>query len=73
MVRNWLVHLLGPFLISTSLVVVLAGQKWRIKPKYLATLSAALAVTVLMGLVLNSPWIGTVMVSAMVGVAFRYW
>lgn len=73
MVRNWLVHLLGPFLISTSLVVVLAGQKWRVKPKYLATLGAALAVTVLMGLVLNSPWIGTVMVSAMVGVAFRYW
>lgn len=72
MVQYWLVHLLGPFLISTSLVIVLAGQKWRIKPKYLATLGAALAVTVL-GLVLNSPWIGTVMVSAMVGVAFRYW
>jgi hypothetical protein len=70
----WLEHLAGPFFISALLVILLAGKKWRVNSRFLSTIGAAVTVTVTMGALLPmSPWIGTLMVSTMVGVAFRYW
>ncbi len=73
MVRYWLQHLVGPFIVSLSLVILLAGKKWRVRYRYLISVGAALAITLSTRLMPGSPWLVTVMVSAMVGVCFRYW
>ncbi len=73
MIRYWLGHLLGPFLVSSLLIIVLAGKKWRAKLRYLFILGVALAMTAFMKLVPDSPWFVIVMVSVMVGIALRYW
>jgi len=73
-ITYWAEYLFAPFVIASVLVVALSGKKWLSKPKaYLIALSAALAVSVVMGPLVDSPWLGTVSVSFALALLFRYW
>ena len=70
----WIGNLLVPFIIASVVVLVISGKKRLSKPKaYPIRFGAALAIAIVMGAYLGSPWVGTIMVSAATGLLFRYW
>ena len=73
-INYWVEYLFAPFVIASVLVVALSGRKWLSKPKaYLIAIIAVLMVAAVMGPLVDSPWLGTVLVSAALGLLFRYW
>ena len=56
------------------MVLAISGKKQLSKLKaYPIRLGAALVIAIAMGAYLDSPWLGTIMVSAATGLLFRYW
>ncbi len=70
----WIGNLLVPFVVSSVVVFAMSRKKQLSKPKaYPVRLFASLVIAIAMGAYLDSPWLGTIMVSAATGVLFRYW
>lgn len=70
----WIGNLLLPFLVSSVVVLAISGKDQLSKPRaYTVRLLASLIIAIGMGAYLNSPWLGTIMVSAATGLLFRYW
>ena len=70
----WTLNLLAPFVIAAIAVIVISGKSRLSNPKaYLIRLVAALIIAIVMGLLVDSPWLGTIMVSTATGFLFRYW
>ncbi len=70
----WLEYLFGPFIIASLLMMALSGKRWLSKPQgYLIASGGAFAVAVVMGPLVDSPWLGTLLVSVALGMLFRYW
>ena len=70
----WIGNLLVPFIVSAIVVLVISGKKRSSKARaYSIRVGAALLIAIAMGAYLDSPWVGTIMVSAATGLLFRYW
>ena len=70
----WAEYLLIPFVVASVVVFALSGRK-RLSGlrAYLIRFVAALLIAITMGLYLESPWVGSIMVSVATGLLFRYW
>jgi type III secretory pathway component EscS len=71
---HWAEYFLIPFVVASVVVLALSGRK-RLSGlrAYLIRFGAALLIAITMGLYLESPWLGTIMVSTATGLLFRYW
>ena len=73
-VGYWLQNLLVPFVIASVTVIVISDIRQLPNAKaYPIRLGAALLIAVVMGPIIGSPWLGTIMVSAATGLLIRYW
>jgi hypothetical protein len=73
-VAYWIENLFVPFIVASVMVLAISGKKQLSKLKaYPIRLGAALVIAIAMGAYLDSPWLGTIMVSAATGLLFRYW
>jgi hypothetical protein len=73
-IAYWIENLFVPFIVASVVVIAISGKKQLSKPRaYPIRLGAALGIAIAMGAYLGSPWMGTIMVSASVGLLFRYW
>lgn len=70
----WIQNLLVPFVIASVTVIVVSGKRRSPKVKaYPIRLGAALLIAVVMGPIIGTPWLGTIMVSVATGLLIRYW
>ena len=73
-IANWMGNLLIPFIVASLVVLAISGKRQLAKPRvYPIRLSAALAIAIVMGFLVGSPYLGTLMVSVATGLLFRYW
>jgi hypothetical protein len=69
----WVQNLFVPFVIASTLILLLGKGRFSGPGAYSIRLGAAILIAVIMGLIVGSPWLGTIMVSAATGLLFRYW
>jgi len=73
-IAYWIGNLFVPFIVASVVVLGISGRKQLSKRMaYPIRLGAALVIAATMGTYLDSPWLGTIMVSAATGLLFRYW